>query len=112
MRRRSQNLEKEFWDVGWSAFRILGGASRNKLLTELTAARTQRPVETGHPESSTIGSFAIQLAVDESGGARIGPEAIRKWAAIAVAAKIPLRPAKVRAFPRSRKAEDLGCPTS
>ncbi len=61
---------------------ILGGASRNKLLTELTAARTQRPVETGHPESSTIGSFAIQLAVAENEGARIGPEAIRKWAAI------------------------------
>jgi rhamnulokinase len=58
---------------------ILGGASRNKLLTELTAARTQRTVEIGHPESSTIGNFAVQLAVANSGGGRIEPEAIRKW---------------------------------
>jgi len=59
---------------------ILGGASRNKLLTELTAARTQRSVETGHCESSTIGNFAVQLATAESGGRRIGAESIRKWA--------------------------------
>ena len=45
---------------------ILGGASRNQLLTELTQKRTQRPVEIGHPESSTIGNLAVQLAASES----------------------------------------------
>jgi rhamnulokinase len=61
---------------------ILGGASRNKLLTELTEKRTGRPVEIGHAESSTIGNFAIQLAAGESNGDRVTPEAIHKWAAV------------------------------
>jgi rhamnulokinase len=61
---------------------ILGGASRNKLLTELTARRTQRPVEIGHSESSTIGNFAIQLAASEAGGGPVSSEAIRQWAAV------------------------------
>jgi rhamnulokinase len=61
---------------------ILGGASRNKLLTELTEQRTQRPVEIGHPESSTIGNFAVQLAASESNGQPVAAEAIRKWAAV------------------------------
>ena len=61
---------------------ILGGASRNKLLTELTGQRTDRPVEIGHPESSTIGNLAVQLAASEAGGQPIDSEAIRKWAAL------------------------------
>jgi rhamnulokinase len=61
---------------------ILGGASRNKLLTELTEKRTQRPVEIGHTESSTIGNLAVQLAAGEADGQRINPGAIRKWAAL------------------------------
>jgi rhamnulokinase len=61
---------------------ILGGASRNKLLTELTERRTQRPVEIGHPESSTIGNFAIQMAASECDGEPISKESIRKWAAL------------------------------
>jgi rhamnulokinase len=61
---------------------ILGGASRNKLLTELTEKRTQRPVEIGHTESSTIGNLAVQLAASEANGQRISPDAIRKWAAL------------------------------
>lgn len=61
---------------------ILGGASRNKLLTELTEARTHRPVEIGHPESSTIGSFAVQLATSEADGGPVTRDAIRKWAVI------------------------------
>jgi len=61
---------------------ILGGASRNKLLTELTEKRTQRPVEIGHPESSTIGNFAVQLAASESNGQPVAIEAIRKWAGV------------------------------
>ncbi|MGA2219200.1 MAG: FGGY-family carbohydrate kinase [Terracidiphilus sp.] len=59
---------------------ILGGASRNKLLTELTQQRTGLPVEIGHPESSTIGNFAIQLAAWEAGGQSLSPASIRKWA--------------------------------
>ena len=59
---------------------ILGGASRNKLLTELTEQRTHRPVEIGHPESSTIGNFAVQLATSEAEGGAVTREAIRRWA--------------------------------
>ena len=61
---------------------ILGGASRNKLLTELTEKRTHRQVEIGHPESSTIGNFAIQLAASEAEGAPIAAESIRRWSAL------------------------------
>ncbi|MGA2539786.1 MAG: FGGY-family carbohydrate kinase [Terracidiphilus sp.] len=61
---------------------ILGGASRNKLLTELTEKRTHRPVEIGHPESSTIGNLAVQLAASEANGQPVTPEGIRKWAGL------------------------------
>jgi rhamnulokinase len=61
---------------------ILGGASRNKLLTHLTEERTRRPVEIGHPESSTLGNFAVQLAASEAGGQGVKADAIRKWAAV------------------------------
>jgi rhamnulokinase len=59
---------------------ILGGGSRNKLLTELTARYTGLPVETGHVESSTIGNFAVQLAAAESREERLDRESIRRWA--------------------------------
>ncbi len=59
---------------------ILGGASRNKLLTELTAQRTGLPVEIGEPESSTIGNFAVQLAASDAENQPISPESVRKWA--------------------------------
>ena len=61
---------------------ILGGASRNKLLTALTEQRTGLLVETGQPESSTIGNFAIQLAASECNGQPITPESVRKWATL------------------------------
>jgi rhamnulokinase len=60
---------------------ILGGASRNKLLNELTAERTGLPVESGQPESSTIGNLAVQLAASQANGQPITPEAVRQWAA-------------------------------
>jgi rhamnulokinase len=60
---------------------ILGGASRNKLLTELTEKRTHRPVEIGHPESSTIGNFAVQLAASEARGRPVIVGRIRHWSA-------------------------------
>lgn len=59
---------------------ILGGGSRNKLLTRLTAERTGLPVETGHPESSTIGNLAVQLAAGEAKGEHITPDSVRHWA--------------------------------
>jgi rhamnulokinase len=59
---------------------ILGGASRNNLLTELTEKRTHRPVEIGHPESSTIGNLAVQLAASETNGKSVTAERIRHWA--------------------------------
>jgi rhamnulokinase len=58
---------------------ILGGASRNKLLTELTEQRTGLPVEIGEPESSTIGNLAVQLAASESNGQPLTPDSIRQW---------------------------------
>ena len=59
---------------------ILGGASRNRLLTQLTELRTGLPVEIGEPESSTIGNFAVQLAAAEANGAPFTPGSIRDWA--------------------------------
>jgi rhamnulokinase len=61
---------------------ILGGASRNKLLTELTEKRTHRPVEIGQPESSTIGNLAIQLAASKSNSQPVSAAAIRRWATV------------------------------
>jgi rhamnulokinase len=58
---------------------ILGGGSRNKLLTELTAQYTGLPVESGEPESSTIGNLAVQLA---AGQGPLQAEAVRQWAAV------------------------------
>jgi rhamnulokinase len=61
---------------------ILGGASRNKLLVALTERHTGLPVSIGHPESTTIGNFAVQLAAAELNGQPFKPESIRKWAAV------------------------------
>ncbi len=47
---------------------MIGGATRNKLLVELTEQRTGLKVEIGETESSTIGSLAVQLAASEAGG--------------------------------------------
>ncbi|MGA2673404.1 MAG: FGGY-family carbohydrate kinase [Terracidiphilus sp.] len=59
---------------------ILGGASRNKLLVQLTEQRTGLPVETGEPESSTIGNLAVQLAASEDNGQPLSPASVRQWA--------------------------------
>ena len=61
---------------------ILGGASRNRLLTELTARRTRLPIEIGQTESSTIGNLAVQLAASQAGGQPITPDSVRQWAAL------------------------------
>jgi rhamnulokinase len=59
---------------------VIGGGSRNRLLLDLTAQRTGLPVKSGHPESSTIGNFAVQLAAAQSLEQPITPESVRKWA--------------------------------
>jgi rhamnulokinase len=61
---------------------ILGGASRNKLLASLTEQLTGLPVSIGHPESTTIGNLAVQLAAVESNGQPLKPESIRNWASV------------------------------
>jgi rhamnulokinase len=75
------NLEKM---LGRKLDRIhmIGGATRNKLLIELTEKQTGLKVEIGETESSTVGSLAIQLAASEAGGERVTPAAIRKWAKV------------------------------
>ena len=59
---------------------IIGGASRNRLLADLTAQRTGLPVDCGHPESSTIGNFTVQLAACEEPGGKVSREAVCRWA--------------------------------
>ena len=61
---------------------IIGGASRNRLLADLTARRTRLPVDCGHPENSTIGNFAVQIAASAEPGGRITPERLRHWAGL------------------------------
>ena len=75
------NLEKM---LGRKLERIhmIGGATRNKLLIELTERQTGLKVEIGETESSTVGSMAIQLAASEAGGRKVTPEAVRKWARV------------------------------
>ncbi len=57
---------------------VLGGGSRNRLLTRLTAEDTGLDVAVGNAEGSTIGNFAVQLAASEGQLSRNG---IRGWAA-------------------------------
>ncbi len=61
---------------------IIGGASRNRLLAALTASRTGLPVECGHPESSTIGNFAVQLAASETSDGALTLGRLRHWAGL------------------------------
>ncbi len=73
------NLEKM---LGRKLERIhmIGGATRNKLLVELTEQRTGLKVEIGETESSTVGNLAVQLAASDAGGDWVTPAAIREWA--------------------------------
>ena len=56
---------------------VLGGGSRNEVLTRLTAERTGLSVEVGNAESSTVGNFALQLAASAS---QLDLHSIRSWA--------------------------------
>ncbi|MEI9968959.1 MAG: FGGY-family carbohydrate kinase [Terracidiphilus sp.] len=75
------NLEKM---LGRKLERIhmIGGATRNKLLVELTEQRTGLHVEIGETESSTVGNLAAQLAASEVAGDRVTPASVREWAAL------------------------------
>jgi rhamnulokinase len=75
------NLEKML-DRKLDRIHMIGGATRNKLLIELTEKQTGLKVEIGETESATVGSLAIQLAASEAGGERVTPAAIRKWAEV------------------------------
>jgi rhamnulokinase len=60
---------------------ILGGGSRNKLLSQLTEQATGLPVSAGEAEGSTLGNFAVQLAALEAGPNQSpSAGAIRDWA--------------------------------
>jgi len=61
---------------------IIGGASRNQLLAELTSRRTGLPVDCGHPESSTIGNLAVQLAACQEPNGRVTREGVQRWASL------------------------------
>ena len=58
---------------------ILGGGSRNSLLSRLTEESTELPVFAGEAEGSTLGNFAVQLAAGEAGGPP-SPALVRAWA--------------------------------
>ncbi len=64
------NLEKML-DRKLDRIHMIGGATRNKLLIELTEKQTGLKVEIGETESSTVGSLAIQLAASEAAGQRV-----------------------------------------
>jgi rhamnulokinase len=68
---------------------VVGGASRNEFLNRLTREATGLEVFRGSAESSTVGNFAVQLAVlegsrDEVTGAYA--EQVSRWAGLFVAA--------------------------
>ncbi len=68
---------------------IVGGASQNEYLNRLTAEATGLEVVRGFQESSTIGNFAVQLAVlERSRDAATGAHAERvsQWAGLLVEA--------------------------
>ncbi len=75
------NLEKML-DRKLDRIHMIGGATRNKLLIELTEKQTGLKVEIGETESSTVGSLAIQLAASEAVGKRVTPAAIAEWATV------------------------------
>ncbi len=57
---------------------ILGGGSRNSLLSRLTQESTGLPVSAGEAEGSTLGNFAVQMAALEQNP--ISPALVRSWA--------------------------------
>ncbi len=73
---------EEMLDRKLDRIHVIGGASRNRLLADLTALRTGVPVDCGHPESSTIGNFAVQIAACEEPTEGLTRESVRRWAGV------------------------------
>lgn len=67
---------------------IVGGGSRNEFLNRMLAERSGLEVHRASPESSTLGNFALQLAVLE-GGDDPGADLLCRWAA--QVARVPLQ---------------------
>ncbi|WP_263384437.1 rhamnulokinase [Granulicella arctica] len=61
---------------------VVGGGSRNEFLNRLTAEATGLEVLRGSTESSTVGNFAVQLAVLDGEG--VSAEAVSQWAGVLV----------------------------
>jgi rhamnulokinase len=70
---------EELTGRSFQSITILGGGSRNSLLSSLTEASTGLPVFAGEAEGSTLGNFAVQLASGEAGGP-LSPTLVRAWA--------------------------------
>lgn len=72
---------------------IVGGGSRNRLLNELTARRTGLEIVLGSAESTSVGNFAIQMAVGEkdwSASRGVTAQSVEKWAARLAASSLAL----------------------
>ncbi len=68
---------------------VVGGGSRNEFLNRLTAESTGLELYRGSPESSTVGNFAIQMAVLEGScdtARGVSREAVSRWAGLFVTA--------------------------
>jgi rhamnulokinase len=68
---------------------VVGGASQNDFLNRLTAEATGLEVFRGAAESSTVGNFAVQLAMLEGGRDTVTgayAEQVSQWAGLLVAA--------------------------
>ncbi|MDQ2833890.1 MAG: FGGY-family carbohydrate kinase [Acidobacteriota bacterium] len=68
---------------------VVGGGSQNEFLNRLTAEATGLEVLRGASESSTVGNFAVQLAVLEDGSDAVTgahAEQVSRWAAMLVGA--------------------------
>jgi len=62
---------------------ILGGGSRNSLLSRLTEQSTGLPVSAGEAEGSTLGNFSVQLAAlssPQTRGHKLSSDLVRSWA--------------------------------
>lgn len=72
---------------------IVGGGSRNTLLNQLTAQRTGLEVVPGSVEASTMGNFAIQMAVLEHRSRpfrTVTVNSVAKWARLLSVAELAL----------------------
>jgi rhamnulokinase len=69
---------------------VVGGGSQNELLNRLTQEATGLTVLRGAAESSTMGNFAVQLAVlngDRDAGSGANAERVSEWAARLIAGR-------------------------